>query len=384
MEISERTPALYIDGNRVRKSPYWEATERYGCLSYDVYNHMYIPGHYFDPVEEYWQIVNHVALWDVSVERCLEIDGRDGFAFASCLTPRELGRCAVGQGRYVVITADDGGIVNDPVLLRLGENHFWLALADSDALLWARGVAAGSGLDVRIREAEAWPVQVQGPKSRDVLRSLFGPRIDGIKYYWCLETELDGIPVVISRTGWTAELGYEVYLRDASRGVELWERILAAGKPHQIRPTGPCDLRRMEAGIFNYGSDMTLENNPLEVSGLERMVEEKEADYYGKAALARIRAEGVRRKLVGIELEGEPLGTELAERWAVEHAGREVGRVTNAVFSPRLRRNIGYAWVPIELAANGTRLPIARPQGMLAAKVVPMPFLDAKKEIPRA
>jgi aminomethyltransferase len=381
---AERTPALYVDGNRVRKSPYWDATERWGALSYDVYNHMYIPGHFFDPVEEYWQIVDHVALWDVSVERCLEISGRDALAFANRLTPRDLERCAVGQGRYAVITADDGGIVNDPVMLRLGENQFWFALADSDALLFARGVAAGSGLDVRIREADAWPVQVQGPKSRDVLRALFGSRIDGIRYYGCLQTELDGIPVVISRTGWTAELGYEIYLRDASRGVDLWERILAAGRPHQIRPTGPSDLRRMEAGIFNYGSDMTLENNPLEVSGLERLVEEKAADYLAKAALARIRTEGVRRKLVGIELEGEPLGTELAERWPVEQAGRSVGRVTNAVFSPRLRRNIGYAWVPIELAAPGTPLRVARPQGPLPAKVVPLPFLDPKKQIPRA
>jgi aminomethyltransferase len=384
MEIAERTPALYVDGNRVRKSPYWEATERHGCLSYDVYNHMYIPGHFFDPVEEYWQIVNHVALWDVSVERCLEITGRDGFAFANRLTPRDLGRCAVGQGKYAVITADDGGIVNDPVLLRLGEDHFWLALADSDALLWARGVAATSGMDVRIREAEAWPVQVQGPKSRDVLRALFGAAIDGVKYYWTLQTQLDGIPVVISRTGWTAELGYEIYLRDASRGVELWERILAAGKPFEIRPTGPSDLRRMEAGIFNYGSDMTLENNPLEVTGLERLVEPKQADYLGKAALERIRAEGVRRKLVGIELDGPPLGTELAERWSIEHAGRRVGAVTNAVFSPRLRRNIGYAWVPIELAAVGTPLRVARPEGTLGAKVVPMPFLDPKKRTPKA
>jgi aminomethyltransferase len=384
MQIAERTPALYIDGNRVRKSPYWEATERHGCLSYDVYNHMYIPGHFSDPVDEYWQIVNHVALWDVSVERCLEITGRDGFDFANRLTPRDLGRCAVGQGRYVVITADDGGIVNDPVLLRLGENHFWLALADSDALLWARGIAANSGMEVRIREADAWPVQVQGPKSRDVLRALFGSAIDGIKYYWTLQTELDGIPVVISRTGWTAELGYEIYLRDASRGVELWERILAAGKPFEIRPTGPSDLRRMEAGIFNYGSDMTLENNPFEVTGLERLVEEKAADYVGKAALANIRAQGVRRKLVGIELEGAPLGSELAERWAVEDKGRSVGRVTNAVFSPRLRTNIGYAWVPIELAQPGTSLRVARSDGPVEARVVPMPFLDPKKRTPRA
>lgn len=379
------TPLLFIDGTRVRKSPYWEATERYGCQSYDIYNHMLIPGWYTDLVEEYWHIVTHVALWDVAVERCLEITGPDAHRFTNTLTPRNLDRCAVGQARYVVLTDERGGIINDPVLLRLGENHYWLALADSDALLWAKGVALCSRMDVHVAEAAAWPLQVQGPRSRDVMRALVGDAILDLRYYWTMQTEIDGIPVVISRTGWTGELGYEVYLRgDPSLGVALWERIMQAGEPYGIRPTGPSDIRRMEPGIFNYGADMTLEHTPLEVTGLERMVEDKAADYIGKEALLRQRAEGVGRKLVGIEVGGEPITVPCLDRWPVLSEDTAVGDVTNVVHSPRLGKNIGYAWVPIELAAVGSRLEVETPVGTRPAEVVPLPFYDPDKAIPRA
>ncbi len=384
MDRAGPIPLLFIDGTRVRKSPYWEATERYGCQSYDVYNHMLIPGWYTDFVDEYWQIVNHVAVWDVSVERCLEITGPDAHRFTNMLTPRDLDKCAVGQGKYVLLTDERGGIINDPVLLRLGENHYWLALADSDALLWAKGVALRSGMDVEVREADAWPLQVQGPKSRDVVRALVGDAIDDVRYYWTMQTEIDGIPVVISRSGWTGELGYEIYLRDASRGVELWERIMEAGRPFDIRPTGPSDIRRIEAGIFNYGGDMTLEHNPFEVTGLERLVEDQEADYIGKEALMRIKAEGVKRKLVGIEIAGQPLEVDCLDFWPVESDGKVVGKVTNAVHSPRLDKNMAYAWLPIELAENGTKVEVDAPIGSAAAQVVPLPFLDPKKAIPKS
>src|SRR5262245_48340094 len=259
-------------GARLRRSPYFEATQRYGAKAYTVYNHMLFPICFGDLEEEYWHLINHVTLWDVSVERQVEITGRDALAFANLLTPRDLNHCTVGQGKYVVITSDDGGIINDPVLLRLGENHFWLALADSDVLLWARGVAVHSGMKVEISEPDVSPLQIQGPKAKDVVQLLFGERVLELRYYHFLETLLDGIPVIVTRTGWTGEVGYEIYLRDASRGDDLWERIMDAGKPYQIRPTGPSDIRRIEAGILNWGADMTLENNVYEV-GLERLVE---------------------------------------------------------------------------------------------------------------
>ena len=300
------------------------------------------------------------------------------------LTCRDLTKCAVGQGKYMLVTAEDGGIVNDPVLLRIEENRWWMALADSDAGLWARGVATHAGMDVKVREPEVYPVQVQGPKSKDVMRTLFGPAIDDIKYYWTLTTEVDGIPVVISRTGWTGEVGYEIYLRDPSRGGDLWDRIMEAGKPHKIRPIAPCEARRIEAGIFNYGSDMTIDDTPFHVMGLERLVEPQDADYIGKAALEEIRADGRRsqaRRHRGRRRRAAVRAVAQVRR-AVTTA-RPVGTVTDLIWSPRLEKNIGYVWVPIELAGPGNALEIVAPDGGIwPATTAAIPFLDPKKTVP--
>jgi glycine cleavage system T protein len=348
-----------------------------------VYNHTLFPIR-FDTLEnEYWHLLNNVTLWDVAVERNVEITGPDAFRFASLLTPRDLSKCAVGQGKYVLITTPDGGIVNDPVLMRLGDNHFWLALADSDVLLYAMGLAANLDMKVELREPDVSPLQIQGPKSKEVVHALFGDEVTSLKYYHFVETDLDGIPIVVTRTGWTAEVGYEVYLRDGSRGTDLWERIMAAGLPYDIHPTGPSDIRRVEAGILNYGADMTLENNPYEV-GLERLVDlDKADDFMGREALRRISQEGVRRRLVGVEIEGEPLPFNDA-RWPVRSDGSTVGVVTSALYSPRLEKNIGYAWVPVELSEIGTSVTVETPFRKTGATVVAKPFVDPKKEIPKS
>jgi glycine cleavage system T protein len=370
-------------GARLRRSPFYGAEQRYGPLGYTVYNHTLFPIRYDDLEAEYWHLLNHVTIWDVAVERQVEITGPDAFRFTSLLTPRDLTKCAVGQGRYVLITAPDGGIVNDPVLMRLGENHFWLALADSDVLLYAIGLAAYADMDVQIREPDVSPLQIQGPSSKDLMSDLLGEEVLALKYYFFTETDLDGIPIVVTRTGWTAEVGYEIYLRDGSRGAELWERIIEAGAPYQIRPTGPSDIRRVEAGILNYGADMTLENNPYEV-GLGRLVDlEKKEEFMGREALRRIADQGVERKLIGIEISGERLGFN-DRMWPVRAGNQTVGRVTSALFSPRLSKNIGYAWVPTELADLGTELTIETPLGEAGAVVVPVPFVDPAKEIPKS
>jgi aminomethyltransferase len=371
-------------GARLRRTAYFEATQRYGAKAYTVYNHMFFPVRYDELVAEYWHLLNHVTVWDVSVERQVEITGPDAAAFTNLLTPRDLDKCAVGQGKYVVITAEDGGIINDPVLMRLGKNHFWLALADSDVLLWAKGVAYRSGMNVTLCEPDVSPIQIQGPKSKEVVKTLFGDQVVGLKYYYFIETKLDGIPVVVTRTGWTAEVGYEIYLRDGSRGVDLWERVMAAGKPHNIKPTGPSDIRRVEAGILNWGADMHLDTNPYEVD-LDRLVDDgKKADYIGKKALADIKAKGPKRKLVGMEIAGDPIEFNMT-KWPVSKDGKRIGQATSALYSPRLKKNIGYAMVPIEHAALGTVLQVDVPGvGQRSATVVTRPFIDPKKDIPKS
>ena len=352
--MPDATSTTLYFGPWYRRSPFFGATLRWGCQAYDVYNHMYLPAYYDDLVTEYWALVNDVTLWDVGVERVVQISGPDGFALANMLTCRDLTRCAAGQGKYAPVIAPDGGIINDPVLLRRDENTFWLCLADGDAHLYAMGLAHGLGLNASVSLPEAYPVQVQGPKAKAVMAELVGEAIAGVKYYWTLDTDIAGIPVVVSRTGWTGEVGYEVFLTDPSRGDELWETIMEAGGPHGIRPIAPCEARRIEAGIFNYNSDFTVENNPFEVMGMERLVEAQEADYVGKAALERIRERGVTRKLVGIEAPGDPSFFEITEARPALAGGQRVGRVTDLVWSPRLQRNIGYVWVAAELAGPAT------------------------------
>jgi glycine cleavage system T protein len=376
--------SLITRGARIRRSPFFEATQKYGCKSYTVYNHMLLPSCFDDPVKEYWKLIEGVTLWDVGVERQVEITGPDAFAFTNMLTPRDLSKCKVGQGKYVLITDENGGIINDPVLMRLGENHFWLAVADSDVLLWTKGVARHSGMKVEIKEPDVSPIQIQGPKSKSVMARLFGKEILEMPYYHFVETKLDGIPIIVTRTGWTGEAGYEIYLRDGSRGVELWEKVMDAGKPDGITPTGPSDIRRIEAGILNYGIDMTLENNPYEV-GLERLVDsDKQADFIGKETLKRIKAQGVKRKLVGIEIDGAPLDLNLI-RWAVRRDGKAVGHVTSAVFSPRLKKNIGYAMLPVEHTVLGTMFAVqVTDSEERRATVVKRPFIDPGKEIPKS
>ena len=367
---------------RIKKSPYYYGSRRHGVALYSFYNHHYHPRHYGDPFQEYWQLLEGVTLWDVGgAERQVEITGPDAFTFTNMLTPRDLNQCAVGQCKYAFITDERGGIINDPVLLRLAENHFWLSLADSDVLLWCKGLAYHSGLDVTIVEPDVAPLQVQGPKSKEVMTDLFGAGILDVPYYHMVDRELDGMRMVISRTGYTGELGYELYLRDASRdGIRLWDALIEAGEPHGLSPIGPCHIRRIEGGILAHGCDMTIEENPYEVGyGYKWMVElEQEQDFVGRDALRAVRDRGVDRKLVGVEIGGAKLGAyndnSMPDFFPVRSGGREVGRVTSACYSPRLDRNIGYAMVPSELAELGTELEIERPEETVSGVVADRVF----------
>jgi glycine cleavage system aminomethyltransferase T len=376
---------------RIRRSPYFHSSRKHGVKRYSVYNHFYHPRHYGDPVAEYWQLVNGVTMWDVGVERQIQISGPDAFEFTNRLVPRDLTKCKIGQCKYVFITASDGGIINDPVLLRLDEDRFLLSLADSDVDLWAMGVAVNSGLDVEVREVDIAPVQIQGPKAKGLMSDLFGEQILDLPYYELAQgLTLDGMDVFVSRTGYSGEVGYEIYLYDAYRHADrLWNAVLEAGKPHGLEVIGPCHIRRIEAGILAYGADMWLDTNPFEVDmGYSWMVDlDQEADFIGKGALKRIKEEGVGRKLVGVDIEGENLGTyidnEMIDFFPVFADGRRVGQVTSACHSPRLEKNIGYAMLPIDLAEVGTDVEVETPFGRRGAVVAAKPAYDPAKEIPK-
>jgi glycine cleavage system aminomethyltransferase T len=383
-EMLAKSSTLYF-GPWYRQSPFFKATLRAGCTAYDIYNHMYLPGYFDDPDVEYRLLNEGVTLWDVGVERTVQVSGPDSDRLIDMLTCRDLTRCAVKQGKYMLVIAPDGGIVNDPVLLHPEPNVWWMQLADSDAGLYALGVLAQSGLDAEVSFPDVHPVQVQGPLSAKTLEKLVGPPIYDIKYYWCERFEIGDIPVLISRTGWTAIPGFEVNLLDGTRGDDLWNAIVGAGEEFGLTPIAPCEARRIEAGIFNYGSDMSISDTPFHVMGLERLVEDQPQDYIGKAALDRIRREGVDRKLVGIQLEGDELRAEMSEYWGVFHDGKKVGHMTDAIWSPGLRANIGYVWVPVALADPGNRLDVEAENGdQIVGTTAAIPFVDPRKERPAA
>ncbi|MFK8076936.1 MAG: glycine cleavage T C-terminal barrel domain-containing protein [Granulosicoccus sp.] len=368
-------------GTQIRKSPYFDATVRWGTQGFSVYNHMYIPRDFGDPEQNFWNLVNDAILCDVAVERQVEITGPDAAEFVQLLTPRDLSKLAVGQCKYILITNAAGGILNDPILLRLEENRFWISLADSDILLWAQGVAVNSGMDVNIHEPDVSPLQLQGPQSGEIMRALFGDDIMDLRYYWLREVELNGIPLIVSRTGWSSELGYELYLQDGTRGDELWEAIMSAGEAFNLKPGHTSSIRRIEGGMLSYHADADINTNPFEL-GMDRLLNiDMEANFIGKAALQQIAEIGVSRKQVGIVLDCEPLKGPNTRFWEISKDGEAVGKVTSAVYSPRLKKNIALAMVAVECSDIGTSLTVDTLQGDVAATVVEKPFYDPNKKL---
>lgn len=369
----------FLFGTQIRRSPYFDATVRWGAKRFSVYNHMYIPRDFGDPEQNFWNLVNDAILCDVAVERQVEITGADAARFTQMLTSRDLSKMAVGQCKYILIVNEEGGLLNDPVLLRLAENHFWISSADSDILLWAQGVAVHSDMDVTILEPDVSPLQLQGPRSGEIMKALFGEDIGELKYYWLRDLHLDGIPLVVSRTGWSSELGYELYLRQGSRGDELWEKIMAAGEPFGLKPGHTSSIRRIEGAMLSYRADADIHTNPYEL-GLDRLVNlDMDAHFIGKAALQRIHDEGVSRRQVGLVIDGDPMTGPNTSFWPVVRDGTTVGNVTSAIFSPRLKQNIALAMVATDANDLGTRVEVSTACGRARATVVELPFFDPRK-----
>ena len=368
-------------GTQIRKSPYFDSTVKWGATGFSVYNHMYIPRDFGSPEQNFWNLIEKSILCDVAVERQVEITGPDAYKFTQLLTPRDLSKLAVGQCKYVLITNNEGGILNDPVLLRLAENHFWLSLADSDVLLWAQGVAVNSGLNVQIKEPDVSPLQLQGPTSGEIMIKLFGEDIKDLKYYWLREYNLDGIPLIVSRTGWSSELGYEIYLRDGTKGNELYEKIMEAGKEHGLQPGHTSSIRRIEGGMLSYHADADINTNPFEL-GFDRLVNlDSDINFIGKEALKKIKHNGITRKQVGVEIDCKPLSGPNTTFWELKKNNVNIGKVTSAVYSPRLKKNIALAMVSVEQSEIGNEFQVTTNEGLFNCNVVEKPFYDPKKKI---
>jgi len=367
----------------LHKGPYWHLSQAAGAWCYSVYNHVYHPRAYIKPedgglMQEYVYLTEHVTLWNVAVERQIQVKGPDAEAFVDMVITRRADKCAIGKCRYVIVCNSDGGILNDPVLLRLAADEFWFSLANTDIGLYLQGVNAFNRYDVEINEIDVSPVQIQGPKSTNLMRDLVGDGIDDVPYYGLMWAEVGGCKVVISRTGFSAEAGFEIYLFDAIRNAEkMWNAVLAAGEAHNLHVIAPGHHRRIEAGILSYGQDMDVETNPYEC-GLGWMVDLSKHDFIGKAALQKIHQEGVSHKLAGLRMGGKPITWYPADFYHVFADGELVGYVTSAWFSPVQASNIAFAMLPVELTELGTNLQVALPRtyadGLVDAEVVETPF----------
>ena len=359
---------------RLRPSPYYEATVAEGVRSFTTYNQMLMPTGYGHPEQEYWRLMNGVSQWDVAVERQVQIDGPDAAELVRILSPRDLRKQVVGQGKYVPMCNHAGVLINDPILLKLSENKFWFSIADSNIWFWAQAIAAERGLRVQVSEPDVSPLALQGPRAVEVVEALFGDWVRQLRYFWFRETELQGIPVVLARSGWSKQGGYEIYLMDGSRGTELWNLVREAGRRWDIGPGNPNLCERIESGLLSYGGDTDGTTNPFEVR-LGSYVDLGVADdVIGIAALRQIKAQGVARRQLGVVMEGAA-PTQPSFHWHPIHRdGRRVGHLTNGVWSYRLTRNIGFGLVSSECEA-GDAVSVHQAGKVIDAQLVELPFL---------
>ncbi len=359
---------------RLRPSPFYAATVAAGVTSFTTYNQMLMPTGYGHPEEEYWRIINGVSQWDVAVERQVQLRGRDAARLAQILAPRDLSKCVVGQGKYVALCNHAGTLINDPILLKRADDLFWLSIADSNILFWARAIAAERGLDVEIIEPDVSPLAVQGPKAEDVVASLFGDWVRGLKYFWFKEAELSGIPVVVARSGWSKQGGFEIYLMDGSKGTALWNIVKEAGKPWDIGPGNPNTHERIESGLTSWGGDTDDQTNPFEVRMGKYVDLDVPDDTIGIQALRRVKAEGPKRQQLGVILTAEePIGP-AAVWFGLERDGSQIGHMTNVIWSYRLKKNIGFALVASD-AKPGQSVVISKDGQRLNGALTELPFL---------
>ena len=375
-----KLPLLIGIGSRIRKSPYYESDLKYGVTGFTVYNKMYLPTGFSGPEKEYHSLINDVTFGDFAGERQIEINGPDAHAFVRYIQTRNLENCEIGSCKYILLTDTHGGIINDACLIRLEEEKFWISPGDGDVILWLQGIAINSGMNVSIHEPDVSPLQISGPKSGKLIQKLFNGEHDDLGYYKAKQTSLKDIPMVIARTGWSGELSYELYLQDRKMGNKLFEIVYEAAQEFNGRVIAPNAIRSIEGGILSYGGDFGREHNPFTI-GLGRLVNlDQEIDFIGKKALKAIKEKGLTEKLVGVELEGDPILKAPENFWPVSSNNKKVGRLSRAFFSPRLKKNIGLAIIDIDFAEEGTTVSVASPNGDLTSIVVSLPWFQADKE----
>ena len=340
---------------------------------------MYLPVSYEGTIEDYKNLLNGVQLWDVGVERQIQIKGPDAEALSQFLTPRNIKKCAKGQAMYAPLLDFNGCFLNDPVMLKIADDCYWFSLSDGDSLLWAQAIAAGYKYNVEVTEPDVSPLQVQGPNATKLMTKVFGDWVNELAFYRFKEVNHQGIPLIIARMGYSKELCYELFLQDHSQGDELWKMLWEAGRDLNISAGGPNIILRLEGGILSYLADIDRANNPFEV-GLGGMMDlDQEDDFIGKEALRFISRNGVKRKLMGAEIVGDPILHSNTNPWPVFLHGKNIGSMNALAYSPRLNKNLCYVMLDAEHAKIASEITIDSPGKELTAITVELPWLGRAK-----
>ena len=376
-----KSPLLIGIGTRIRKSPYFNSTIKYGVKGFTIYNKMYLPTGFSSPAEEYLSLINDVTFGDFAAERQVEVSGPDAFDFIRYINPRNLSKCDIGDCKYIVLTDSNGFIINDACLIRLDDDKFWVSPGDGDVLLWLQGVAMHSGMNVNICEPDVSPLQISGPKAGRLIQKLFAGEHDNLGYYKAKQTSLENIPMVIARTGWSGELSYELYLQDRKLGNNLFELVYEAAKEFNGNVIAPNNIRTIEGGLLSYGSDFGREHNPFTI-GLDRLVDvDQDIDFIGKEALKKIKENGTTSKLIGVEMDGDPIDKVPEHFWTVLNLeGKKIGRLSRCIYSPRLKENIGLAIVDTLASEEGSRVIIESTEQKYNAVICKLPWFSAEKD----
>ena len=341
---------------RLRPSPFERRALENGASVFSIYNKMVLPLGYQSAESDYEHLCEYVQIWDVAAQRQVEIVGPDALALTELITPRDIASCAVGQCKYAPLCDENGGIINDPIILRLAEDRFWLSIADSDVLLWVKGIAAGRGYNVRVFEPDVSPLAIQGPKSDDLMADVVGEHVRDIRFFRFIDETIIGTPVKIARSGWSGQGGFEIYLQDAAKGIELWDAIWEAGRKYNLRAGSPNGIERLETGLKSYGSDMTIDSDPFEAGLEEYMDLDKKAEYLSREALVRIEASGPKKRLVNLAIDGEPLESMRSVWPLLDEEGGDIGIVTSRAWSPKFNANIAFAIVASAHSGIGNRI----------------------------
>ena len=372
------TPPMLSITRRIRSTPFSSRVEAFGVKSYTVYNHMLLPTQIRGVEADYHHLRSHPQVWDVYCERQVELVGPDAARLAQLLTVRDLRSFAVGRCGYAPVVDEDGRLINDPVVLRLADDRFWFSVSDSDVVLWAGGLAHGFGLDVRVHEPDVGPLAVQGRHAEDVVATVFGESVREIKFFRFAPLVFGGHQLLVARSGWSAQGGFEIYVDDAALGGELYDALMAAGEQYDIGPGCPNLIERIEAGLLTYGTDVTRADTALE-AGLDHYCSlDAPIDAIGIEALRRQAAAGVARRICGFLIDGSAVPAQ-RHPWTITVDGRPVGSITSAVWSPRLASNVSLGMVAIEHTAIGMEVVVETPDGARGARVVDVPFPGASQ-----